>query len=152
MADGRSIVYGDESGFACDMPRTHGVSKVGTRCYGLRNFGQKKRTNVIGALCRGSLLAISLFQCNIDSAAFSAWVAQDLIPSLPDNSVVVLDNASFHKQSFLQPLLKKHSHDLLFLPPYSPHLNPIEHKWAQAKALRRKLQCDISTLFKQKEL
>ena len=56
LQEGRQIVYGDESGFAVDMPRLSGYSMVGRRCFGLRNFGEKKRTNVIGALCAGSLL------------------------------------------------------------------------------------------------
>ena len=130
------------------MPRTHGVSKIGTRCYGIRNFGQKKRTNVIGALSAGTLLAVSLFQCNIDTQIFKAWAQEDLIPALPEKSVFVLDNASFHKKADLLDLFNSHNHKLIFLPPYSPHLNPIEKKWAQAKRLRRKLQCDIPTLFK----
>lgn len=134
------------------MPRTHGVSKIGTRCYGLRNFGQKKRTNAIGALCAGSLLAVALFQCNIDSKTFKAWVQQDLIPVLPAQSVIVLDNASFHKKASLNALFSEHNHDLIFLPPYSPHLNPIEQKWAQAKRLRRKLQCDVPSLFQNSQL
>jgi len=134
------------------MPRTHGVSKIGTRCYGLKNFGQKKRTNVVGAISAGSLLAVSLFQSNVDSLTFKAWVQQDLIPALPKQSVVVLDNASFHKKSPLTALFKEHNHDLIFLPPYSPHLNPIEKKWAQAKKLRRKLQCDVPSLFKHSQL
>ena len=45
--------------------------------------------------------------------------------------------ASFHKRADFQPLIEQHGHLLEFLPPYSPDLNPIEHKWAQAKALRR---------------
>lgn len=63
---------------------------------------------------------------------------QDLIPKLPEQSVVVMDNASFHKQPEMQNALAAAGHTLLYLPPYSPDLNPIEHKWAQIKALRRK--------------
>ncbi|SVC55660.1 uncharacterized protein METZ01_LOCUS308514, partial [marine metagenome] len=55
--------------------------------------------------------------------------------------VIVLDNASFHKRQETQLLLSQKGHTLLFLPPYSPDLNPIEHTWAQLKAIRRKLRC-----------
>ena len=67
LQQGRQIVYGDESGFAQDMPRLSGYSLLGKRCFGLRNFGEKKRTNVIGALYAGSLLTVFLFNCNIDT-------------------------------------------------------------------------------------
>ena len=60
-------------------------------------------------------------------------------PKLPDRSVVVMDNATFHKQTELQHALTTAGHTLLYLPPYSPDLNLIEKKWAQLKSLRRKI-------------
>ena len=58
-----------------------------------------------------------------------------------------MDNASFHKRLDIQEALRQAGHLLLFLPPYSPQLKPIEHKWAQAKAIRKQKQCSISELF-----
>jgi transposase len=129
------------------MPRTHGYAPRGKRCFGVHNWGAKGRTNVIGALLGGVLLTVSLFQTNINTDIFTAWVAQDLLPKLPQNSVVVMDNAAFHKGASMKQQLFKAGHTLLYLPPYSPDLNPIERKWAQAKSIRRKLQCDIKKLF-----
>ena len=57
------------------------------------------------------------------------------------------DNASFHKRQDTQLLFLKNGHTLLYLPPYSPDLNPIEHTWGQLKAIRRKLRSDVDTLF-----
>ncbi len=133
----------DESGFAHDMPRVYGYALKGQRCYGKHDWGAKGRTNVIGALLAGSLLTISLFNCTINTAVFDAWVIQDLLPQLPPNSVVVLDNAAFHKGAAMQQTLKEAGHTLLYLPPYSPDLNPIEKKWAQAKTLRQKVGRNI---------
>ncbi len=129
------------------MPRTHGYSMKGKRCYGRHDWGAKGRTNVIGALMGGLLLTISLFQSNINTQRFDAWVLEDLIPKLSAKSVVVMDNATFHKSQRMKEALESKGHTLLYLPPYSPDLNPIEHKWAQAKAKRRKLQCTIDELF-----
>ena len=78
---------------------------------------------------------------------FTAWVKEDLIPKLPSSSVVIMDNATFHKGQDMKKALLEAGHCLLYLPPYSPDLNPIEHKWAQAKALRRKNNCKIEELF-----
>ena len=94
---GRNIVYIDESGFAHDCPRTHGYAPRGERCFGIHDWGAKGRTNVIGALLGGALLTVAFFQTTINTKIFDQWVAQDLIKHLPEESVVVLDNAISHK-------------------------------------------------------
>lgn len=145
--ENRSIVFIDESGFAHDMPRSHGYALKGQRCYGTLDWGAKGRTNVIGALLGGVLLTVSLFQTTVDTDVFNAWVIQDLLPQLPRHSVIVMDNATFHKGKDMTEALEISGHTLLYLPPYSPDLNPIEKKWAQAKAKRRKELCEIHNLF-----
>lgn len=71
---GRSIVYIDESGFAHDMPRTHGYSPAGQRCYGLCDWHAKGRTNAIGALIGKALLTVGLFNTNVNADVFTAWL------------------------------------------------------------------------------
>jgi len=137
----------DESGFSHDMPRTHGYAPKGQRCYGKHDWGAKGRTNIIGALLAGVLLTISLFQTTINTEIFTAWIAHDLLPKLPPKSVIIMDNASFHKGSEMQKILAEAGHILFYLPPYSPDLNPIEKKWAQAKAVRRRVGGTIESLF-----
>jgi hypothetical protein len=134
------------------MPRTHGYAPKGKRCYGKQDWGAKGRTNVIGAIVAGVLLTISLFQTTINTDIFTGWIEQDLIPKLPPNSVVVMDNATFHKGALMQQMLEEAGHIILYLPPYSPDLNPIEKKWAQAKALRRRIGGNIETLFQTQKL
>lgn len=129
------------------MPRTHGYAPKGQRCYGVHNWGAKGRTNVIGALLNGSLLTVSLFQTTINTLIFSAWIIQDLIPKLPPQSIVIMDNAAFHKSITMREALEQKGHILMYLPTYSPDLNPIEPKWAQAKALRKKTDCSIPQIF-----
>lgn len=131
------------------MPRTHGYSYKGVRSYGVKDFGNKNRTNVLGALHNNNLICIGLFDCNIDTKLYTQWVKDELLENLPNNSVYVIDNASFHKEIKIRPILESKGHILLFLPPYSPEYNKIENKWSQAKHYRRKYQCDIDTLFKQ---
>jgi transposase len=58
-----------------------------------------------------------------------------------------MDNASFHKGEEMQRIIRDSGHILLYLPPYSPDLNPIEHKWAQAKSIRRTKNCSIDEIF-----
>ena len=118
------------------------------RCIGTQDWQAKGRTNAIGALLGKTLLTVALFAFNINADVFTVWVEQDLLPKLPPNTVIVMDNATFHKRNDTQDLIREAGHELLYLPPYSPDLNPIEHKWAQAKAIRRKTQQGIDALFR----
>jgi transposase len=93
------------------------------------------------------LLPIGLFEVNINADVFQSWVINDLLPKLPPHSVIVMDNATFHKQQDTQNAIADAGHTLLYLPAYSPDLNPIEHKWPQAKSRRRKTQCSIEDVF-----
>lgn len=145
--DGKTIVYIDESGFAHDMPRTHGYSVKGQRCYGKHDWGAKGRTNAIGALIGSTLVAVGLLSGSVNTDVFTTWVDKILLPNIPERSIVVMDNASFHKGKDMQNMIEESGHTLLYLPPYSPDLNPIEKKWAQAKKIRRKTGCSIDQLF-----
>lgn len=91
---------------------------------------------------------VILFDGNINSDIFYAWVTKELLPVLPACAVVVLDNATFHKRQDIQDAIKKAGHTLEYLPPYSPDLNSIEHKWAQAKNIRKRERCNVEDLFK----
>ena len=145
--EGRPIVYLDESGFAVDAPRTHGYSHRGRRCYGEQDWHAKGRLNAIGAVRDFALFAVELWDCNIDSTVFFAWVQRALLPSVPAHSVIVLDGAPFHKRSDILETIEARGHTVAFLPSYSPDLNPIEKKWAQLKARRRTERCDPHQLF-----
>ena len=131
-----------------DAPRTHGYSSKAQRCYGIRDWHARGRVNAIGAILDFEFLSVELWQCNIDSDVFHAWVTQALLPKCPPESIIVLDNAAFHKREDIQTAIREAGHILEYLPAYSPDLNPIEHKWAQAKAIRRKRRCNPYQLFK----
>lgn len=66
------------------------------------------------------------------------WVKELLLPSLNTNSILVWDNATIHRSKELIKLIEKQNHTMLFLPPYSPDLNPIEHKWNELKQRLRR--------------
>lgn len=130
------------------MPRTHGYSMKGIRCHGTQDWHAKGRINVIGAIVDFVFLTVSLFDSNINSEIFYAWLLQDLLPKVEAGTVIVMDNATFHKRKDMIEAIAKKGAILEYLPPYSPDLNPIEKKWAQAKAIRRKLRCQsIDSLF-----
>ena len=129
------------------MPRTHGYAPIGERCVAKQDWHAKGRINVIGALLGPLLLTVSLFETNVDADVFYGWIVCDLLPKLPENSVIVMDNAAFHKRSDIETAITSAAHTLEYLPAYSPDLNPIEHKWCQSKTLRRTHQCSVNDLF-----
>jgi len=81
---------------------------------------------VIGALSNQQLVTACLFECTINSDVFHAWVTQDLLHKLPEKSIIVMDNATFHKKFDTQMAIINAGFVLEYLPPYSPDLNPIK--------------------------
>jgi len=143
----RTIVYLDESGFAMDAPRNSGYSLKGERCYASKDWHARGRVNAIGAIVDFKLFNVCLFDCYINADVFYAWLTQQLLPNTPKNSVIVLDNATFHKRKDALEAIELAGYSVEFLPPYSPDLNPIERKWAQAKSIRRKFNYTPDELF-----
>jgi len=129
------------------MPRTHGYAPRGNRCPGKHDWNAKGRVNVIGALLAGMLLSVGLTNKNVDAGIFNMWLTQDLIPKLPQGAVLVLDNATFHKRADTRAAIETAGHTLEYLPSYSPDLNKIEQKRAQAKAVRRKTGRSVEAVF-----
>ena len=119
----------------------------GARCHGKHDWHARGRTNVLGALLGGAMLTVGLTPSNIDANIFNLWLQNDVLPKLPPDAVIVMDNATFHKRLDTQMMIKDAGHTLEYLPPYSPDLNPIEPKWAQAKEIRRKTGQNIDELF-----
>ena len=143
------IIYLDESGFKSHDYRPHGYSRKGVPCLGQYNWQLKNQTNAIGAIHEGKLFSVGLFDCKINSDVFHFWIEQFLIPALPENSVVVMDNAAFHKRADIQELLEQQGHKILWLPAYSPDLNPIEQMWAWVKRKRKEWLIDsVDELFR----
>lgn len=129
------------------MPREKGYSQIGEKCYACKDWHARGRINVIGAIANFKILSVCLFDCNIDADVFFGWLTRDLLPVIAPNSVIVLDNATFHKRQDALLEIQKQGHILEFLPPYSPDLNPIEKKWAQAKSMRKKFGYTPHELF-----
>lgn len=143
------MIYLDESGFQLSSPRTHGYQKKGTRCYDKHDWHCRKSTNAIGAIINNQFITVSLFEGSINSDVFYAWLKEDLLPKIPKNCAIVMDNATFHKRQDIHEAIRLHGCFTEWLPTYSPEFNPIEKKWAQAKSIRRKYQCDVDTLFRE---
>ncbi len=105
-----------------------------------RISGKKyQRASIVAAQIDNKLIAPMVYENTMNSEFFEAWFGQCLLPSLSKQSVIIMDNASFHRINILQLLAYKFGHTVLPLSPYSPELNPIEHTWANIKRYLRKV-------------
>ena len=92
------------------------------------------------------ILAPFQYTGTMDSSLFELWFSDQLLPSLDKGTVIVMDNASFHSKKRLFFAAQNAGCRLLFLPPYSPELNPIENFWAWLKRFLRKILPDAASL------
>ena len=128
----------DETGTATNMARRYGRSPCGARLVAAVPQGHWKTTTFIAGLRQSGVVAPLVLDGPMTGTAFRAYVEQFLAPALAPGDVVVLDNLKAHKVDGARPAIAAAGAALLYLPPYSPDLNPIEQLFAKLKALLRK--------------
>ena len=141
-----SLVYVDESGIDSYVHQSFGWAKRGERIYAAVSGKRYARESFVAAKCGSKILAPFCFQGTCNTELFNVWVEKFLIPALKPGQVVILDNATFHKSEKTKSLITNAGCKLLFLPPYSPDLNPIETFWAILKARIRASLANFTSL------
>lgn len=140
-----NLVYVDECGIDQYLYRKYAYSPRGQKVIAKISGKKFKRTNIVAGICKGEWLAPMEYSGTTDSILFEFWFENCLLKEIGDSKVIVLDNATFHKKSVLPNLSKRYGCEVLFLPPYSPDLNPIEKKWAWLKKRLRKILPDFDS-------
>ncbi len=128
----------DETGATTKMARRHGRAPRGQRLRASVPHGHWKTTTFIGGLRLSGMTAPMVLDGPMTGAWFLAYVEQILVPTLRPGDVVILDNLAAHKNAAARRAIEAVGARLLFLPPYSPDLNPIENAFSKLKALLRK--------------
>ena len=132
-------VYIDETGFETYFYRLYGRSPKGKRIEGKVAGKRFQRISLVAGLLDGKLLAPMTYESTMTSEFFEAWFEHSLLVSLEVPSLIIMDNARFHRMSRLTELSEANGHILLPLPPYSPEYNTIEKNWAHIKKNLRKV-------------
>lgn len=133
------LVFVDETGTTTKMTRLRGRARRGERVKASAPFGHWcTQTFIAGLRCDG-LTAPWLIDRPMNRQIFETWIETQLAPTLRPGDVVILDNLSSHKSEKAKAILKERGAWLLFLPPYSPDLNPIEMAFAKLKAHLRRI-------------
>lgn len=121
------------------MARLCGRALRGKRCVAAVPHGHWKTTTFVGALRSTGMTAPMVLDGAMNGQAFEAYVREILMPTLRPGDVVVMDNLPAHRRAQVADLIAATGARLLYLPPYSPDLNPIEMAFAKLKAALRKV-------------
>ena len=139
--DARRLIFIDETWAKTNMTRLRGRARRGERLVDRTPHGHWKTTTLIAALGLEGVRCSTVVDGAVNGAVFESFVEQVLVPELRAGDVVVMDNLSSHKTAMTRELIESAGAELVFLPPYSPDLNPIEMVFAKVKQLLRSLAC-----------
>lgn len=143
------LIFLDESGVTTQMTRGYARASGGRRVHEATPAGHWKILTILSALSLGGLLATMTIEQATDGDIFLAYLEQVLGPKLRPGDVVVMDNLSAHKVAGVEQLIQAAGAELLYLPPYSPDLNPIEKAWAKLKQLLRSAKARTAEALEQ---
>ena len=137
--DPEQLVFVDETGASTNLARRYGRCRRGGRLRVGLPHGHHKTITFVSGLRRSGLVAPRAFDGAMNAERFEAWLRDHLGPTLRRGDVVIMDNLSSHKSERVKQILASFGATALYLPPYSPDLNPIEKAYAKLKAHLRKL-------------
>ena len=135
--DPGKLVFIDETWTKTNMTRLRGRAPVGERLVAKVPHGHWQTTTLIAALDQRGMRCSMTLDGAVNRNAFEAFVEQVLVPTLSPGDVVVMDNLSSHKGATVKKRIESAGAMLLYLPPYSPDLNPIEQAFSKLKQILR---------------
>jgi transposase len=135
---GSRLVFLDESGVNTNMTRRYGRAARGERVIDHVPLNTPKGTTIISSVRVDGSTVSEVFEGALNGERFKAYLRDHLVPTLKPDDVVVMDNLASHKVSGVAELIRGAQATVIYLPPYSPDLNPIEQMWSKIKAILRK--------------
>lgn len=131
--DPNKIIVIDESGANLGMANDYARAPGGERAKAPKPHNAGKKYSMVGAISTSGIEAMTYIEGAVNGDIFLNFIEKILVPKLKFGQYVVLDNVSFHKQPEIAVLIKKAGASIVFLPPYSPDLSPIEKMWSKIK-------------------
>ena len=131
------LVFLDETWFTTSMARPCGYAPLGQRLVAALPHGHWHTTTFVGGLTAGGFIAPMVLDGAMNGTAFVAYIDQVLAKEVRPGDLVILDNLSSHKTAAVRKAFARHHINCLYLPPYSPDLNPIENAFSKLKRLVR---------------
>ena len=132
------LVFPDESDCSSDMTTRYAYSLGGSRTVDSAPLSKPKTTTILSSIQLDGALHYTTFSGGTTVERFKQFLETDLLPHLNGNSVLIMDNMKSHHAKVVRNLLDSSGIRYIYLPPYSPDLNPIEKLWSKVKAFLRK--------------
>ena len=146
--DPHKLVFVDETGASTNMVRLYGRNAIGTRLVSHTPWGHWKTTTFTAGLRCDGLVAPFVLDGPMNGEAFLIYVEKVLVPTLTVGDIVIMDNLGAHKVEGVRELIESARARLVYLPPYSPDLNPIELAFSKLKsALKKAAERTIPALW-----
>ena len=143
----RRLVFVDESGMRLGSPPRYGWAARGMKAYGKATHGPWKTVTMIGAMSLDGVRGFMTIDDATSTEVFDAFVSHELVPNLQPGDCVVMDNLPAHKVLSIRQRIEAAAASVIFLPPYSPELNPIEKLWAKLKEFVRRCTTETRDHF-----
>lgn len=124
----------------------YGRAIMGQRVFSFQSGQRYKRTNIISGLCDGKILGSYCYDWSTNSEWFELWLEKHLCPEVQVGSILILDNARFHRKVQVEAIALKFGLEVLWLPPYSPDKNKIENLWGSLKNFIRRFRDKFRSL------
>ena len=134
------LVFLDESGCNTDMTRRYAYSLGGSRAVDSAPLSKPKNTTILSSIQLDGTLRYTTFSGGTTVERFKRYPETDLLPHLNGNSVLIMDNMKSHHAKAVKELLDSSGVRYIYLPPYSPDLNPIEKLWSKPKGSFAQIQ------------
>lgn len=143
-----SLVFLDECGININMTRRYGRAVGQQRVIDSAPVNTPASTTVVCAMTADGPLAWDMWSGGTTKDRFAAYVRNELAPSLAPGSIVIMDNLTAHHSREVQDILHEHGVEVLYLPPYSPDLNPVEELWSKMKTILRKWRIRVRDVLR----
>jgi transposase len=145
--DTQKLVFIDETGINTGMTRLYGRGLKNERVIDYAPDVRFERTTGLSSVRASGELVPCVFDGSLNGDIFKKYITQFLVPTLKEGDIVIMDNLSSHKvEGVIEPIIAVGA-KVLYLPPYSPDLNPIEMMWSKIKAYLRKVKARTKVML-----
>lgn len=146
--DKNKLVFPGESGVNTDLTRIYGRAAGRRRCIGKKPLNTPKNTTVLSSIRLNRETMYTSYQEGTAKDKFIGYLKNVLAPALKKDGIAIMDNMGTHHSKEVKKVIKDLKINVVYLPPYSPDLNPIEKMWSKIKSILRKLKArDLNTLL-----
>jgi transposase len=137
IVDAHRLIFLDESGMKTNMTRLYGRAYGGNRCLDSAPCGHWETVTLLSSIRLDGETESLVFEGAVNRKMFDSYIKEGLAPTLRPGDIVIMDNLSAHKSQEACNAIRKCQAEVLFLPAYSPDLNPIEKMWSKVKQIVR---------------